>query len=613
VTDPARELTDAIADMNVRSVEDARRLIEAVRDRAEHVVAEHELPRTDPFRSAEEWINDPRFFGGKNLRPKIREHFIEIFEEQYLGALCRWGKGGGKSYMAGACAARMGYEVLVGLRDGWLYEVNGLEPGTPVFVPIISVSQKQAQKAVFHYAQQFIEGASWFGDQFPVVATSTYLTFTDWNGRTLPIQIHAATSEDRGILGEAVYGYVLDEFDFFPETITEGGLRRAEELDLLAFTQMLSRFPQRHGRAVRITSPSWSGGVATTMMERLRDEEDGSVYVSTAAAWELDDMPHEEWREYCEPPLRVPKAYWPAFDLDAEASKRHVGAIPSAALQPFDALAEKIVGGAGGTSDPEPPPPDGRGPDPNHPNPVVRIWEGGGDDDPILEIAESFQPKPDAEYFAHFDYSTTGNATGIAMCHPEFDPHALEDDDDKVRVVVDLSARILPQEVGGRINFERCRQLLYALRDRGFNIVLASADGFESEDTRQILSARGFQTALVSVDKKREPYGTLKGLIHGRKLVYGTAYWCHEYRHLEDVKGARVDHGPNGSKDAADAVAGSSYMAALHGRQTVGAEVVAAPAGEKEAREVEKWAARGEAILEEGLKKVAELSEKYDL
>lgn len=607
------QLLAVVEGMNVRSVEEARLLLYELQARAEHLASQHVLPETDPFQPASTWIDDPEFFGGTNLRPAIREHFVNIFDDKYMGALCMWGKGGGKSYMAGVAIARMTYEVLVGIRDGWFYEGNELEPGTLINIPVLSIKAEQAKKVVFRYAQQFIENAPWFSSQFELVPTAGKLKFLDYAGEEIPLEVHAATSEDRGVLGEALYGYVLDEFDFFPETVTEAGLRRAEDLDLLAFTQMLTRCPRHHGKAVRITSPSWSGGVAMTWIEEATKTSDERLYVSRASAWELDGSEHVNWKPYCEPPIEVPERYWAAFDRDPEQSKRHIGAMPSAALAPFDGLAEKIMGGVGGATPPEPPPPDGRGPDPEHLDPVVYVGEGD-DETPIIGIADWFQPIPHAEYFVHFDYSTTSNATGIGMAHCDFDPYALEGADDKIRVVVDIAARVTPQEVGGRISFERCRQLVYHLRARGFNIALVSTDGFESEDTRQLLSTQGITTALVSVDKKIEPYGTLKGLIHARKLQYGDTYWLREYRHLELKLGKKVEHPVNGSKDVADSVAGCTYMASLHGRQIVSTDVTGGGAAdEASAARAEDTKKMLDGVLADGLKNLEDLRKRMPI
>jgi len=609
----AARLLAVVEGMNVRSVEEARLLLYELQARAEHLAAQRVLPETDPFQPASTWIDDPEFFGGVNLRLPIREHFVNVFDDKYLGAVCMWGKGGGKSYWAGGCVARMTYEVLVGIRDGWFWEGNELEPGTLINIPVMSVSAKQAKKVVFRYAQQFIEKSPWFSSQFEVVPTATTLKFLDYQGDEIPLEVHAATSEDRGILGEAIYGYVLDEFDFFPETVTEAGLRRAEDLDLLAFTQMLTRCPRHHGKAIRITSPSWAGGVAMTMIEEATKTGDERLYVSRAATWELDGVEHVNWKPYCEPPIEVPERYWPSFDRDAETSKRHLGAMPSAALQPFDGLAEKIMGGVGGATPPEPPPPEGRGPDPDHQDPIIHVGEGD-DETPIISIADWFKPVAHAEYFVHFDYSTVSNATGIGMAHCDFDPYALEGADDKIRVVVDIAARVMPQEVGGRISFERCRQLVYHLRARGFNIALVSTDGFESEDTRQLLSAQGVQTALVSVDKKIEPYGTLKGLIHERKLVYGDTYWLREYRHLELKLGKKVEHPVNGSKDTSDAVAGCTYMASLHGRQIVSTEVTGGePIDEASVARAKATKETLDGVLSDGLENLKKLREKLPI
>lgn len=598
-----------------------RALAEHLRTRGRHLVDHHAPLDRAPLVPMDEWLGDPEMFGGRNLRPEVRRHLVCGWAIEIVTLLLQWGKGGGKSYAMGGAIGRMSYEVLCGLRDGWLYQANGLEPGTVIYIPIMCVSQQKAREVVFEYVRLFCRQASWFTDQYPPRERRDYLDFCDWRGNVMPLRVVPATHQNKGILGEAIYGFALDEMDAFPETLSDDGrLRRADELYNMGLAQMLTRFPRRHGRAVLGTSPTWSGSVSCEMMRRQRESPDPSVYAVNAPAWELDGEDHNAdgpagWREYGMPPVAVPQRYWKLFDSDAEVAKRNIAARPSAALEAYDPHGEQIMGGP--ATDPEPPPPDGRGPDPSFPNPIlgaVDVIEDATDlalteeqaesaAVPIVALADWFEPQPGAQYALHFDYGVTNNALGGALSHWKIDPDPV-DVDDPLRVVIDLAFRVLPQEVGGRIKFSRCRALVYELIRRGFDILTVSTDGFESEDTRQILSGRGIHTALVSCDKTLGPYGDLKSLIHERKLDYGPAWWCNEYRHLELVQGKKVDHPPAGSKDAADSVAGSVHCSAIAGRSAI-----AAGAGvEREERAgEEKYAKRVNEILNRGAEKLERL------
>lgn len=78
-----------------------------------------------------------------------------------------------------------------------------------------------------------------------------------------------------------------------------------------------------------------------------------------------------------------------------------------------------------------------------------------------------------------------------------------------------------------------------------------------SVDSRQILEDKGYETDLLSVDRTTEAYDTLKELLHTNRLdYYHFETFEKEYECLELIKGKKVDHPSEGSKDVSDAVAG---------------------------------------------------------
>ena len=109
----------------------------------------------------------------------------------------------------------------------------------------------------------------------------------------------------------------------------------------------------------------------------------------------------------------------------------------------------------------------------------------------------------------------------------------------------------------GKISFEGIRQWIYLFAEMGFPIGLVTFDGFQSEDMTQILTARGFNVEYLSVDKSLEPYTDLKESIYEQRAdYYYDATFMREVKEVEEVKGLKIDHPPNGSKDVSDAVAG---------------------------------------------------------
>lgn len=98
-------------------------------------------------------------------------------------------------------------------------------------------------------------------------------------------------------------------------------------------------------------------------------------------------------------------------------------------------------------------------------------------------------------------------------------------------------------------------------RSVGMLIGWASADRFQSAAMLQALRKLGASTDVVSVDKTPDPYFELREALSSHRV------WLPDHRLLRkelveleyDAERNKIDHPPNGSKDLADAVAGSVY------------------------------------------------------
>jgi len=117
-----------------------------------------------------------------------------------------------------------------------------------------------------------------------------------------------------------------------------------------------------------------------------------------------------------------------------------------------------------------------------------------------------------------------------------------------------------------RIDFEKIRKFIYALRDGGFHIEEISADNAHlSEDMRQTLMKNGFKVTYRSVDRTIDGHKIFKGLLADRRiLLLSSILLKRELQGLRTVSGGRkVDHGHGSSKDIADAVVGATWGAVL--------------------------------------------------
>ncbi len=109
----------------------------------------------------------------------------------------------------------------------------------------------------------------------------------------------------------------------------------------------------------------------------------------------------------------------------------------------------------------------------------------------------------------------------------------------------------------------KIRDFVVELYKSKFPIRVVSADGYQSALLLQDLKLAGVKTDVVSVDRSYDPYLNLKRAIYERRIVLPRiSRLKEELLNLIDT-GRKIDHPVHGSKDGADAVAGSVWLATL--------------------------------------------------
>jgi len=178
---------------------------------------------------------------------------------------------------------------------------------------------------------------------------------------------------------------------------------------------------------------------------------------------------------------------------------------------------------------------------------------------------DPYSPK---RYYVHVDLALgktdiTGfrksDVAAVAMGYKE---------EDMIYIVLQ---RIYEGAPGKEIEFTKIRDdILHLKRIRDLNIAKVTLDGFQSVSMRQELQAAGISTGLLSVDRKIEPYDTLKSLILQEKIK---AYplkskplnnvtedlLVDELKGLILIDGKKVDHLDTTTKDLADCVCAVAY------------------------------------------------------
>lgn len=213
-------------------------------------------------------------------------------------------------------------------------------------------------------------------------------------------------------------------------------------------------------------------------------------------------------------------------------------------------------------------------------NPMPDILEIGNAPDDTAQYYNFFDldkiPK-DLMYkplYIHLDMSVSGDMTGIAGIWIAGKKVSTDDN-----LAKDLSFRLafstsIKAPKGRQISFEKNRNFIYWLKDQGFNIKGISTDTFQSVDTGQALTARGYNYSPLSVDRVDtdricKPYQYFRSCIYEKRVeMYYSARLFDEVISLEKNNNTgKVDHPPNGHKDVSDAVCGAIYNASKNAEQ----------------------------------------------
>lgn len=181
---------------------------------------------------------------------------------------------------------------------------------------------------------------------------------------------------------------------------------------------------------------------------------------------------------------------------------------------------------------------------------------------------------PHSPRYIHLDLALTKDLAGIASAYIMDYVETVKEDplsglQTVVRepvVVVDwlLYIKAKPSQ---EIPLFKVRDFILDLKRLGYPIAQVSADGYQSALLLQDLTRSGLKTETLSVDRTQEPYLNLKRMIYEKRVLLPKVERLkEEILELVDT-GKKVDHPVGGSKDGADAVAGSVWAATLYGGQ----------------------------------------------
>lgn len=491
--------------------------------------------------SPEEFIESPEFLGNSlnnEYWPVVKNDVLDFYESGKREMCCCEAIGSGKSYKSAIIAA---YEVhrLLCLKNP--QKTLGLSSDSKLTVVNMGTRAMQARKVVFSKIKGRIDSCLWFKALYPYNKKITSELRFPKN-----IYIVPGNSKETFPLGYDLVCAILDEADFYVDTEDRPS---ADEIHQAMVMRMDSRLGNLWDwKILDLSSPVYEEGfIERKMAESL--EVDSPVFGRRRPIWEAKPWQYPDERiawNHAGVEYKIPASLLKEAKKNPLRFLRDRCAISVTSLTPYFTDHAAILSAI---------------------KPGPRFQQNG--------TFPTDLKNPRKPVFIHVDLAKSRDACGFAMGH-----------DSAGIGVIDFLWRIKPEE-GKEVNFAAVRQAILALRAAGFIIGKVSYDGFQSVDSIQLLTAKGIEVELLSMDRNLEGYDTfLEAVNEGRAHLPETVIagapsgiLVKEMKSLELKKGVKVDHPKNGSKDLTDACAGVFYHLRSTENPTPQASLVKGSAG----------------------------------
>ena len=546
----------------------------------------------------EVFVQDRKFLNNPALSPPQYD-FVRHFEQIYLPDLyphmvaefgdywaperfvnfltVEWGKGSGKDHVCRISLARVAY-LLLCLKSPQDY--FGMPPQDEIQTLNVAASATQAHRAFFKPLRTVLSSSPWFADKFAGEVPGEQASAIRLKKQIELVSGHSMAETLEGLnliaaIADEISAFkTKDEIDRYARTNAREPAKSAEGILKMMRTSARTRFP-RNFKLAQISYPRFKGDAIQQAVTRGRQDneahgEKSRIYVSgPLPTWEVNPRVSgkEEFKEdYDEDPVMALAMYECKPDLATSRYFRNEVAV-------YSAFGDKVV------------------------PPVLIDYSWGTDTmgdtdtpdampDPKPGWQVSFHYSPElvpmrgAVYAVHGDMAISGDRAGVAMTHVrqwdrrEWKTPGGETLESRPRVKVDfvtafeadIAAAVNDVSAPREVQIRWFRKLVFDLLRRGFNIGMVTFDNFQSADTIQILNSRGVESKRQSTDTSIVPWQTLRDVMYDGRLE---GYWeplvVDELLALTRLNNGKIDHPGGGSKDLADALAGSVMAAVMLG------------------------------------------------
>ena len=495
----------------------------------------------------------------------------------------------GKSFVAVLIGLYELYRMMC-LKDPYVY--YGLQPIDKISFAVMNITLDASRGVAWDKMQQLLQSSEWFMEKGTVSGTVN----EEWHP---PKGIELiAGSLSRHIIGRAVFWSFFDEISFQPNQDVEKQKEKAKALVNTAIARMQSRFMRGNVNPtilVLASSKRTEQSYMETFIESKKKNESKTTLVIDEPQWVIREDKNTVqkfnvaignkflsseviplnatekdlsiYRDRGYNIIQVPMGYYENFIDDIDIALQDIAGISTTQSSKYIAgqrLAEVK--------------------DRELKNPFTKdIIEVGNAKEDITQYSEFFnmdyvdKSMMEKPLYVHLDMSISGDKTGIAGIWIKGIRNSTENKPVNNELVYKLAFSVAVKAPKGyQISFEKNRQFIYWLREQGFNVRGVSCDTFQSYDLLQQLSAKNFNTEIISVDRVDsdricKPYQNFKSTIYEQRIeMYDSTLLTEEIIGLErNNNNGKIDHSPSGinSKDISDAVCGALWNASKHAEE----------------------------------------------
>ena len=518
---------------------------------------------------------------------KLKEIFPDNITTRYNTVILTGSIGLGKSFIAVVCQLYLLYRMMC-LKDP--YTFFGLQPVDKITFSMLNVTIEAAQGVGWDKMQQLLQSSEWFMERGNMNASRTNPQWQPPKGIELVFG-----SSNRHVVGRALFSNFSDEVNFGVGNNVEKQKAKLKKMISQIDARMISRFGKgTYLPTMNIIASSKDSEQAfmesyiemkrqneskTTLIvdepqwivrnDKGSPDDPGSFYVAVGNKFLAHELlpvsaTEEEVNAYREKGyfmLKVPPIYREAFEDNIDlALTDNAGISTSSSTKYISGVRLNQI-----KTD-------------TYKNPFTKdVIEVGNSPDDINQYSNFFDmarvnPKDlSRPLFIHLDMSLSGDKTGIAgiwITGKRPQQVGSNDPSKELEFKVAFSVSVKAPK-GFQVSFEKNRNFIRWLRDRGFAIKGVSSDTYQSAQIQQQLKADNFNTKILSVDrvdsstKQCLPYAFFKSAIYERhlQLYKDCELLTNEIVSLERLSDGHIDHPQNFSKDQSDAVCGALFLA----------------------------------------------------